>query len=159
MRTLDRPTGEGLLARLGRFSHNKRGLVTAFSLATLALSGVLISGGNEFEDGNQPPSSIEAGRALQLVSEELPVTSTNTVTYIFSSEDWDWSDEEFENEIYTSLEGLEEIGLEVLSISTAYDDRENPLHLAQHVSEDGKRIAVFVQFGGRMKRLKVSWIK
>ena len=148
MRTLDRPTGEGLLARLGRFSHNKRGLVTAFSLATLALSGVLISGGNEFEDGNQPPSSIEAGRALQLVSEELPVTSTNTVTYIFSSEDWDWSDEEFENEIYTSLEGLEEIGLEVLSISTAYDDRENPLHLAQHVSEDGKRTAVFVQFGG-----------
>ena len=148
MQPSNHSTRDGILAGLGRFTHKKRGLVTALSLATLALSGVLIAGGNEFEDGNQPPPSIEAGRALELVSEELPVTSTNTVTYIFSHGEWDWSEDRFENELNASLDDLQEIDLEVLSVSTAYDDRENPVHLAQHVSQDGKRTAVFVQFGG-----------
>ncbi len=139
---------EGYLAVLGRLIHRKRGTVTAVALASLALSGFLISGGNQFEDGNQPPSTIEAGRALQLVSEELPVTSTNTVTYIFTHNEWQWSDVEFKEALNNSLIGLNEIGLEVLSVSTAYDDQENPLHLAQHVSNDGMRTAVFVQFGG-----------
>ena len=60
MQPSNHSTRDGILAGLGRFTHKKRGLVTALSLATLALSGVLIAGGNEFEDGNQPPPSIEA---------------------------------------------------------------------------------------------------
>ena len=55
MQPSNHSTRDGILAGLGRFTHKKRGLVTALSLATLALSGVLIAGGNEFEDGNQPP--------------------------------------------------------------------------------------------------------
>ena len=71
---------EGRLAKFGRVAHNRRATIIAISICSLAISGVLIAGGNQFADGNQPPASIEAGRALELVSEELPVTSTNTVT-------------------------------------------------------------------------------
>ena len=139
---------EGRLAKFGRVAHNRRATIIAISICSLAISGVLIAGGNQFADGNQPPASIEAGRALELVSEELPVTSTNTVTYIFTHESKSWNDPEFKNWVLEAIESLDEIPLETLSISMAYDDEENPLHLAQHVSADAKRTAIFVQFGG-----------
>ena len=59
-------------------------MATAF--ASLLVSLLLISQGNSFIDGNSPPPTIEAGRALDLVDDELPVTSANSVTYIFSHE-------------------------------------------------------------------------
>ena len=64
---------EGVLSRAGRGIHRSRRLVIAASLASILLSVLLISQGNEFEDGNSPPTSIESGRALELVSEELPI--------------------------------------------------------------------------------------
>ncbi|MFL2954100.1 MAG: MMPL family transporter [Candidatus Thalassarchaeaceae archaeon] len=139
---------EGRLAKFGRVAHKRRATIVAISICSLAISGILIAGGNQFADGNQPPASIEAGRALELVSEELPVTSTNTVTYIFTHEEKSWNDSEFKNWVFEAIESLEAIPLEILSISMAYDDEENPRHLAQHVSADGKRTAIFVQFGG-----------
>ena len=139
---------EGRLANLGRVAHRRRGTIICISICSLVVSGILIAGGNEFADGNQPPASIEAGRALELVSEELPVTSTNTVTYIFTHEEKVWNDPDFKNWVFEAIESIDDIPLEILSVSTAYDDEESPRHLAQHVSADNKRTAVFVQFGG-----------
>ena len=70
---------EGVLSRAGRSIHRNRSVIVAASLATVLISVFLITQGNEFEDGNSPPTSIESGRALELVSEELPVVSTNSV--------------------------------------------------------------------------------
>ena len=139
---------EGRLANLGRVAHRRRGTIICISICSLVVSGILIAGGNQFADGNQPPASIEAGRALDLVSEELPVTSTNTVTYIFTHEEKVWNDPDFKNWVFEAIESIDDIPLEILSVSTAYDDEESPRHLAQHVSADNKRTAVFVQFGG-----------
>ena len=139
---------EGVLSRAGRGIHRSRRLVIAASLASILLSVLLISQGNEFEDGNSPPTSIESGRALELVSEELPIVSTNSVNYIFTHESLKWNDPEFEQEVRDSLMGLDSLSLEVLEISLAYDDPENQYHLARHVSIDGHRVAVFVSFEG-----------
>ena len=38
----------------------------------------------------------------------------------------------------------------------AYDDEENPRHLAQHVSADSKRTAIFVQFGGSDHEVEIA---
>ena len=147
---------EGRLARFGRTAHRRRATIVAISICSLAVSGILIAGGNQFADGNQPPASIEAGRALELVSEELPVTSTNTVTYIFTHEEKDWNDPEYKNWVLEAVESLDDIPLETLSVSMAYDDEENPLHLAQHVSADSKRTAIFVQFGGSEHEVEMA---
>ena len=82
------------------------------------------------------------------MSEELPVTSTNTVTYIFSHGEWDWSEDRFENELNASLDDLQDIDLEVLSVSTAYDDRENPVIWPNTFHRMASERPVFVQFGG-----------
>ena len=139
---------EGVLSRVGRSIHRRRSLIIAASLASILVSVILISQGNEFDDGNAPPSSIESGRALELVSEELPVVSTNSVNYIFTHESLDWDDPSFEQEVRESLKGLDEISLGVLEISLAYDNPEDPFHLARHVSIDGHRVAAFVKFNG-----------
>ena len=139
---------ESLLSRSGRAIHRRRSFVIAFSLATVAFSGVLVLQGNEFEDGNSPPTAMESGRALELVSEELQVTSTNSVTYIFTHDSLAWSDPEFEDALRTALEGLDSVSLEVLEISLPYDSPNDPIHLSQHVSMDGHRAAAFVKFNG-----------
>jgi len=69
-----------MLSRAGRSVHRNRSLIIAVSLASILFSVVLISQGNEFEDGNSPPSSMVSGRALELVNEELPIVSTNSVS-------------------------------------------------------------------------------
>ena len=94
-------------------------MATAF--ASLLVSLLLISQGNSFIDGNSPPPTIEAGRALDLVDDELPVTSANSVTYIFSHEEMSWNDENFEQAIMAALAKLSDLDIEILSISTAYD--------------------------------------
>ena len=139
---------ESLLSRSGRSIHRRRSLVIVVSLATVAFSGLLVLQGNEFEDGNSPPTAMESGRALELVSEELQVTSTNSVTYIFTHESITWSDPEFEGALRSALEGLESVSLEVLEISLPYDSPNDPIHLSQHVSTDGHRAAAFVKFSG-----------
>ncbi len=139
---------EGMLSRFGRSIHRSRRLVIAASLASILLSVLLISQGNEFEDGNSPPTSIESGRALELVNDELPIVSTNSVNYIFTHESLKWNDTEFEQEVRDSLIGLDSLSLDVLDISLAYDDPDDPYHLARHVSRDGHRVAVFVSFNG-----------
>ena len=139
---------EGFLSRSGRVIHQRRGLVITFSLATVLLSIVLVLQGNEFEDGNAPPTAMESGRALELVSEELPVTSTNSVTYIFSHETLTWDEQEFEDSVRAALEGLEDVSLGVLEISLPYDNPDDGIHLARHVSLDKHRAAVFVKFNG-----------
>ncbi|MCH2428321.1 MAG: MMPL family transporter [Candidatus Thalassarchaeum sp.] len=139
---------EGFLSRSGRAIHQRRGLVITFSLATVLLSIVLVLQGNEFEDGNAPPTAMESGRALELVSEELPVTSTNSVTYIFSHETLTWDEQEFEDSVRAALEGLEDVSLGVLEISLPYDNPDDGIHLARHVSLDKHRAAVFVKFNG-----------
>ena len=96
-------------------------LVVAFTIASVVFSILLISQGNEFGDGNSPPPSIESGRALELVNTELSVISTNTVTYIFSHDTLFWNDTEFEQEVRGALDGLDEVSLDVLEISLAYD--------------------------------------
>jgi len=152
---------EGLLSRTGRSIHRRRNLVIAASLISILASVILISQGNEFDDGNAPPSSIESGRALELVSEELPVVSTNSVSYIFTHESLEWDDPAFEQEVRDSLGGLEEISLGVLEISLAYDNPGDPSHLARHVSIDGHRVVAFVKFNGTEEEIsnEVSDIK
>ena len=139
---------EGLLSRAGRTIHRGRRVVFAATLASVVLSVLLIAQGNEFEDGNSPPPNIESGRALELVNEELPVVSTNSVTYVFSHDSLSWNDTEFEEEVREALEGLDEVSLGVLGISLAYDSPNDTAHLAMHVSRDGHRTAAFVEFNG-----------
>ena len=139
---------EGVLSRTGRGIHRSRRVVIAASIVSILVSVLLISQGNEFDDGNAPPTSIESGRALELVSEELPIVSTNSVNYIFTHESLEWDDPEFEQEVRESLKGLNSISLDVLVISLAYDNPDDPGHLARHVSIDGHRVAAFVEFNG-----------
>ena len=139
---------EGLLSRAGRAIHRGRRVVFAATLASVVLSVLLIAQGNEFDDGNSPPPNIESGRALELVNEELPVVSTNSVTYVFSHDSLSWNDTEFEEEVRRALEGLDEVSLGVLGISLAYDSPNDTAHLAMHVSRDGHRTAAFVEFNG-----------
>jgi len=145
---------EGLLSRTGRAIHRRRSLVFAATLASVVFSVLLIAQGNEFDDGNSPPPNIESGRALELVNEELPVISTNSVTYVFSHESLYWNDTEFEQEARKALEGLEEVSLGVISISLAYDSPNDTAHLAMHVSRDGHRAAAFVEFDGTEEEIE-----
>jgi len=152
---------EGILSRSGRSIHRNRALVIAASLATVLVSVFLIAQGNDFEDGNSPPTSIESGRALELVGEELPVVSTNSVTYIFTHESLEWDDSAFEEEVRSSLESLGEISLGVLGVSLPYDNPQDPSHLQRHVSNDRHRVAVFVEFDGTEEEIsdEISDIK
>ena len=128
--------------------HGSRKAVLATAFASLLVSILLISQGNSFIDGNSPPPTIESGRALDLVDDELPVTSANSVTYIFSHEEMSWNDETFEQAVMAALTKLENLDIEILSISTAYDAADDPVHLASHVSRDGHTTAVYVRIGG-----------
>tara|TARA_B100000131_G_scaffold39411_1_gene35647 strand:- start:654 stop:2825 length:2172 start_codon:yes stop_codon:yes gene_type:complete len=128
--------------------HGSRKAVLATAFASLLVSILLISQGNSFIDGNSPPPTIESGRALDLVDDELPVTSANSVTYIFSHEEMSWNDETFEQAVMAALTKLEDLDIEILSISTAYDAADDPVHLASHVSRDGHTTAVYVRIGG-----------
>ncbi len=139
---------EGFLSKSGRAIHRSKNLVIAVSLASILVSVLLISQGNEFDDGNSPPTSIESGRALELVSQELPIVSTNSVNYIFTHESLQWDDPEFEELVRDSLKGLDSVSLDVLVISLAYDNPDDLGHLARHVSIDGHRVAAFVEFNG-----------
>ena len=139
---------ESSLSRFGRQMHGSRKAVLATAFASLLVSILLISQGNSFIDGNSPPPTIESGRALDLVDDELPVTSANSVTYIFSHEEMSWNDETFEQAVMAALTKLEDLDIEILSISTAYDAADDPVHLASHVSRDGHTTAVYVRIGG-----------
>jgi len=145
---------EDVLSRTGRAIHRSRQVVIAASIVSILVSVLLISQGNEFDDGNAPPTSIESGRALELVSEELPIVSTNSVNYIFTHESLEWDDPQFEQEVRESLKGLESISLDVLVISLAYDNPDDPAHLARHVSIDGNRVAAFVEFNGTEEEIE-----
>ena len=139
---------ESSLSRFGRQMHGSRKAVLATAFASLLVSILLISQGNSFIDGNSPPPTIESGRALDLVDDELPVTSANSVTYIFSHEEMSWNDETFEQAVMAALTKLSDLDIEILSISTAYDAADDPVHLASHVSRDGHTTAVYVRIGG-----------
>ena len=139
---------ESSLSRFGRQMHGSRKAVLATAFASLLVSILLISQGNSFIDGNSPPPTIESGRALDLVDDELPVTSANSVTYIFSHEEMSWNDETFEQAVMAALAKLSDLDIEILSISTAYDAADDPVHLASHVSRDGHTTAVYVRIGG-----------
>ena len=139
---------EGLLSQAGRQIHRRRSWVFAIAIASVVCSVLLIAQGNDFDDGNSPPSSIESGKALELVNQELPVVSQNSVTYIFSHNTLFWNDTEFEQGVREALEGLDEITLGILGVSMAYDNPDDSSHLARHVSNDGHHVAVFVEFNG-----------
>ena len=148
---------ESALSRFGRQMHNARKPVLAAAFASLLISLLLISQGNSFIDGNSPPPTIEAGRALDLVDDELPVTSANSVSYIFTHDEMVWSDEEFQQAVAAALESLSELDLEIISISTAYDAAEDPIHLASHVSRDGHTTAAYVRIGGTDDEISESY--
>ncbi len=139
---------ESSLSQFGRQMHGSRKAVLATAFASLLVSILLISQGNSFIDGNSPPPTIESGRALDLVDDELPVTSANSVTYIFSHEEMSWNDENFEQAVMAALTKLSDLDIEILSISTAYDAADDPVHLASHVSRDEHTTAVYVRIGG-----------
>ena len=145
---------EGLLSSSGRAIHRSRHVVIAASIVSILVSVLLISQGNDFDDGNSPPTSIESGRALELVSEELPIVSTNSVNYIFTHESLEWNHPEFEQEVRESLKGLDSISLDVLAISLAYDNPDDLGHIARHVSIDGHRVAAFVEFNGTEEEIE-----
>ena len=65
-----------------------------------------------------------------------------------------WNDTEFEQEVRGALDGLDEVSLDVLEISLAYDYPNNPSHLISHVSIDGHSIATFVQFNGTEEEIE-----
>ena len=148
---------ESALSRFGRQMHNARKPVLVAAFTSLLISLLLISQGNSFIDGNSPPPTIEAGRALDLVDDELPVTSANSVSYIFTHDEMVWSDEEFQQAVAAALESLSELDLEIISISTAYDAAEDPIHLASHVSRDGHTTAAYVRIGGTDDEISESY--
>tara|TARA_Y100000994_G_scaffold222463_1_gene202753 strand:- start:559 stop:2547 length:1989 start_codon:yes stop_codon:yes gene_type:complete len=59
-----------------------------------------------------------------------------------------WDDPEFEESVRDSLKGLDSVSLDILVISLAYDNPDDPGHLSRHVSIDGHRVAAFVEFNG-----------
>ena len=148
---------QSALSRFGRQMHSSRRTVFAAAFASLIISLLLISQGNSFIDGNSPPPTIEAGRALDLVDDELPVTSANSVTFIFSHDEMLWSDDEYQQAVSLALAKLSELDIEILSISTAYDAAEDPIHLTSHVSRDGHTTAAYVRIGGTDDEISVSY--
>ncbi|MFL2493750.1 MAG: MMPL family transporter [Candidatus Thalassarchaeum sp.] len=148
---------QSALSRFGRQMHSSRRTVFAAAFASLIISLLLISQGNSFIDGNSPPPTIEAGRALDLVDDELPVTSANSVTFIFSHDEMLWIDDEYQQAVSLALAKLSELDIEILSISTAYDAAEDPIHLTSHVSRDGHTTAAYVRIGGTDDEISVSY--
>ena len=148
---------ESALSRFGRQMHSSRRTVFAAAFASLIISLLLISQGNSFIDGNSPPPTIEAGRALDLVDDELPVTSANSVTFIFSHDEMVWSDDEYQQAVSSALAKLSELDIEILSISTAYDAPVDPVHLSSHVSRDGHTTAAYVRIGGTDDEISDSY--
>ena len=55
-----------------------------------------------------------------------------------------WQDEEFQTAVESFVLEVRELELEIVSISTIYDDPTNQQVIATHSSLDGKKTAVYV---------------
>ena len=141
------------LHRFGLYVHQNRRAVLALAAVSLLFSGVLLSQGENFIDGNAPPPTTDSGKALSLIDEQLPVSASNTVTYILSHEEMTWQEEEFQSAVEAFIESIRELEIDIVSISTIYDDPTNQQVIATHSSSDGKRTAVYLSVGGAESEL------
>ncbi len=132
------------LYNFGLYVHDNRKTVVVFAVASLLLSVGLLSQGEEFIDGNAPPPTTDSGRALILIDEQLAVSASNSVTYILSHQEKTWQDEEFQTEVEAFVASIRELNIEIVSISTIYDDPTNQQVIATHSSVDGKKTAVYL---------------
>jgi len=136
------------LYNFGLYVHDNRKAVVVFAVASLLFSVGLLSQGEEFIDGNAPPPTTDSGKALNLIDEQLTVSASNTVTYILSHQEMTWQDEEFQTAVESFVIEIRELNLEIVSISTIYDDPTNQQVIATHSSIDGKKTAVYVSLAG-----------
>ncbi len=137
-----------LLHRFGEMLYDRQRAVLSLGVLSVLLSGILVSGGSAFVDGNNPPPNSEAGRALMLVSEELPVVDSNVVTYVFTHDTMVWSDPEYEQAVESALRPLLDGPIGIMGHSSAYQSPQDPYSVSQHVSSDGRSTAVFVTIDG-----------
>lgn len=146
--------GNTLLHKYGEVLHDNQQVVLSLCAFMLLLSGALISGGDAFIDGNSPPPNSESGRALELVSEELPVIDSNVVTYVFSHDTMYWDQVEYEEAVDAALRPLLDSSISIMGISSVYQDSQNPASVAQHVSMDGHSTAVFITINGTEEEVR-----
>jgi len=139
---------DSALHRFGEALYDHQRAVLSLGILSVLLSGILISGGSSFIDGNNPPPKSESGRALELVSEELPVVDSNVVTYLFSHETMAWSAPEYERAVEAALQPLLDSSIGIMGVSSVYQNPQDPHAIAQHVSNDGLSTAVFVTIDG-----------
>ena len=136
------------LSSFGLYVHENRKVVLVLAVISLLFSGFVISQGEEFIDGNAPPPTTDSGKALNLIDEQLTVSASNTVTYILSHEEMTWQDQDFKSDVEGFVEALRELDVEIVSISTIYDDPTNQQVIATHSSLDGKKTAVYLSLAG-----------
>ena len=136
------------LYNFGLYVHHNRKAVVVFAVASLLFSVGLLSQGEQFIDGNSPPPTTDSGRALGLIDEQLTVSASNSVTYILSHQEMTWQEEEFQIAVESFVSDVREMNLEIVSISTIYDDPTNQQVIATHSSLDGKKTAVYVSLAG-----------
>ena len=124
------------LYNFGLYVHDNRKAVVVFAVASLLFSVGLLSQGEQFIDGNAPPPTTDSGRALGLIDEQLTVSASNTVTYILSHQEMTWQEEEFQIAVESFVSDIREMNLDIVSISTIYDDPTNQQVIATHSSLD-----------------------
>ena len=129
------------LYNFGLYVHDNRKAVVVFAVASLLFSVGLLSQGEQFIDGNAPPPTTDSGRALDLIDEQLTVSASNSVTYILSHQEITWQEEEFQIAVESFVSDIREMNLDIVSISTIYDDPTNQQVIATHSSLDGKKTA------------------
>ena len=142
------------LATFGSFIHNNRRNVLVAAVISLVISGAIIGQGEHFIDGNAPPPTTDAGLAENLIDDELPQSSYNSVTYILSHETLTWDNPTFKSSVEDFVAQLSLLDVEIISYSTIYDNTTDPQNIAIHSSVDGKRTAVYVSLAGSEAVLK-----
>ena len=136
------------LYNFGLYVHDNRKAVVVFAVASLLFSVGLLSQGEQFIYGNAPPPTTDSGRALDLIDEQLTVSASNSVTYILSHQEMTWQEDEFQIAVESFVSDIREMNLDIVSISTIYDDPTNQQVIATHSSLDGKKTAVYVSLAG-----------
>ena len=129
-----------MFAAWGYLVYRFRWLVLILSVISLAGTAVLMSYGGRL--GIQEfTSQTEAGRANELIKDELPARVPG-FTLIFSSDSLEANDQAFREEVERTLEPLRDEP-QVVKIRTAYDDDTDSSD--EMVSADGRRTLAVVE--------------
>ena len=132
-----------MFATWGRLVYRFRWSVLILSVLSLVGAAVLMGYGGTLE-AEDLPSRTEAGRANQLIEDELPIGAPS-FTLVFGSDILEATDEAFREEVERALEPLRDEP-RVVDIRTTYDDGEDPASLNKEmVSRDGRHTFAVVE--------------